>query len=92
MAQSLAVRRTKDSVTLARVNEIVEQLSARDRSGEIITAVHHIPARDAKFAPMPEWVRPELAETYARKRHRRSCTPTRRRAAASGQRAATWWS
>ena len=68
MAQSLAVRPTKDSVTLARVREIVEQFAERDRLGEIITAVHHIPAREAKFAPMPEWVRPELAHAYAERR------------------------
>ena len=67
MAQSLAVRPTKDAVTLARVREIVEQFAERDRLGEIITAVHHIPAREAKFAPMPEWVRPELARAYAEK-------------------------
>ena len=67
VTQSLAMRRTKDSVTLARVREIVEQFSERDRSGEIITAVHHIPARNAQFAPMPEWVRAELAKTYADK-------------------------
>ena len=67
MAQSLAVRPTRDSVTLAQVREIVAQFAERDRHGEIITAVHHIPARDASFAPMPEWVRAELAQTYAEK-------------------------
>ena len=67
MPQSLAVRSAKDAVTLARVREIVEQLSARDRSGEILTAVHHIPAREAKFAPMPEWVRAELSTAYSEK-------------------------
>ena len=67
MAQSLAVRPTRDSLTLARVREIVEQFAERDRSGEIITAVHHIPAREAKFAPMPDWVRAELASTYTEK-------------------------
>ena len=67
MAQSLAVRPSKDSVTLARVREIVEQFAERDRNGEIITALHHIPAREAKYAPMPEWVRPELAAAYAGK-------------------------
>jgi len=67
MSQFLATRPTRDEVTLARVREIVEQLAARDRSGEILTAVHHIPAREAKFAPMPEWVRAELAAVYAEK-------------------------
>ena len=36
-------------------------------AGEILTAVRHIPAREAKFAPMPEWVRAELAAAYAEK-------------------------
>ena len=67
MAQSLAVRRTADALTLTRVREIVDQLTERDHRGEILTAVHHIPARDAKFAPMPQWVRPELAGSYAEK-------------------------
>jgi DEAD/DEAH box helicase domain-containing protein len=67
MSQSLATRPARDEVTLARVREIVEQLAARDRSGEMLTAVHHIPAREAKFAPMPEWVRGELAAVYAEK-------------------------
>src|SRR5271168_5110097 len=67
MPQSLAVRSAKDAVTIARVREIVEQLAERDRLGEVITAVHHIPAREAKFAPMPEWVRAELAGVYAEK-------------------------
>src|SRR3984893_15356714 len=52
------------SGTLACVRDVVEQLALRDRSGEIITAVHHIPAREAQWAPMPEWVRPELAAAY----------------------------
>ena len=67
MVQSLAVRPTKDSVTLARVREIIEQFAERDRLGEIITAMHHIPAREARFAAMPEWVRAELAKAYAEK-------------------------
>ena len=67
MSQSLATQFATDAMTLARVREIVEQLAARDRSGEMLTAVHHIPAREAKFAPMPEWVRTELADAYGEK-------------------------
>jgi len=67
LAQSLAVHPTRDSVTLARVREIVEQFAERDRFGEIITAVHHIPAREARFAPRPEWVQAEIARIYAEK-------------------------
>ena len=66
-AQPLAVRTSKDSATLARVREIVEQFTERDPRGEIITAMRHIPAREAKFAPMPKWVRPELVQAYAGK-------------------------
>lgn len=67
MSHSLAMRTATDAVTLARVREIVEQLTARDRSGELLTAVHHLPAREAKFAPMPEWVRAELTAAYGEK-------------------------
>lgn len=67
MARSLAVRTSKDSLTLARVREIVDLFTGRDRSGEIITAMRHIPAREAKFAPVPEWVRDDLARAYAEK-------------------------
>jgi DEAD/DEAH box helicase domain-containing protein len=66
-AQPLAVRTSKDSATLARVREIVEQFTERDPRGEIVTAMRHIPAREAKFAAMPEWVRPELIQAYTEK-------------------------
>jgi DEAD/DEAH box helicase domain-containing protein len=62
--QSLAVRR---AAPLASIREIVDHLAAQDRTGEVITAVHHIPAREAQWAPMPEWVRPELLAAYAAK-------------------------
>ena len=66
MAESLAVRAARTS-SLARVEEIVAHLAARDRTGEVLTAVRHIPAREAQYAPMPEWVRPELIAAYAAK-------------------------
>jgi DEAD/DEAH box helicase domain-containing protein len=65
VVQSLAVRHKNETLTLNHVQEIVEQLAGRDRLGEIISAVHHIPAREAKFAPMPQWIRAELAAVYA---------------------------
>jgi DEAD/DEAH box helicase domain-containing protein len=67
LAQPLAVRTSNDSATLARVREIVEQFVERDRLGEVITAMRHIPAREAKFTPMPRWVRAELAQAYREK-------------------------
>ncbi len=66
MPHSLAVRPAAAG-SLARVHEIIEQLAARDRTGEVLTAVHHVPAREAQWAPMPAWVRPELAAAYAAK-------------------------
>jgi DEAD/DEAH box helicase domain-containing protein len=49
------------------VRDAIGELATRDRTGEVITAVHHIPAREAQSVPMPEWVRPELAAAYAAK-------------------------
>jgi len=66
MSQSLAVRPAATD-RLARVHDIVEQLVARDATGEILTVVHHIPPREAEWTPMPSWVRPELVTTYRAK-------------------------
>jgi DEAD/DEAH box helicase domain-containing protein len=62
--QSLSVRR---AAPLAGVQDIVDHLAAQDRTGDVITAVHHIPAREAQWSPMPQWVRPELIAAYAAK-------------------------
>jgi DEAD/DEAH box helicase domain-containing protein len=64
MHPALAVRRTGP---LASVKEIVDHLAARDHTGEVITAVHHIPAREAQWNPVPDWVGPELSAAYAAK-------------------------
>jgi DEAD/DEAH box helicase domain-containing protein len=53
--------------TLATVEEVLNALAARHRSDEVLTAIKHIPAREAQFRPMPEWVRPELAAAYRAK-------------------------
>ncbi|HEV8383257.1 MAG TPA: DEAD/DEAH box helicase, partial [Candidatus Acidoferrales bacterium] len=65
MGQSLAVR--TPSGLAKGIRGAIEELAARDRTGDIITAIHHIPARAAQCAPLPEWVRPELAAAYAAK-------------------------
>jgi superfamily II RNA helicase len=52
---------------LETVQEALGALVARYRSEEVLTAVKHIPARDAQFRPMPAWVRPELASAYRAK-------------------------
>jgi DEAD/DEAH box helicase domain-containing protein len=63
-SQGLAVR---PQSTLATVEEALNALAARYRSDEVLTAIKHIPAREAQFRPMPEWVRPELAAAYRAK-------------------------
>ncbi len=57
----------RNSMALVAVPEVIAELTSRDRANEVITAVHQIPAREAQWAPMPDWVRPELAEAYRTK-------------------------
>jgi DEAD/DEAH box helicase domain-containing protein len=64
VAQSLAVRSRS---TIEAVREALGGLAALDRTGEVLTAVKHFPAREAQFAAVPEWVRPELAAAYREK-------------------------
>ncbi len=61
LAGGLAVRA---STTLDAVQEALGALVARYRADEVLTAVRHIPAREAQFRAMPAWVRPELAAAY----------------------------
>jgi DEAD/DEAH box helicase domain-containing protein len=50
--------------TIDTVQEALSALAGRYRADEVLTAVKHIPAREAQFVPMPGWVRPELAAAY----------------------------
>jgi len=62
--QGLAVRAR---TTLDIFQEALGALAARHRADEVLTCVRHIPAREAQFRQMPEWVRPELAAAYRAK-------------------------
>src|SRR5664279_364776 len=62
--QALAPR---SSTTLDTVHDILGTLVARYRSDEVLTCLRQIPARDAKFAALPAWVRAELSAAYAEK-------------------------
>src|SRR5580658_6250938 len=64
LAAGLAVRA---SASLETVQEALGALVARYRADEVLTAVKHIPAREAEFGAMPAWVRPELAAAYRAK-------------------------
>src|SRR6202521_3373140 len=55
------------SSTLARVTQVLDTFAARDRDGEILTAVRHYPAREAQWAEFPEWVQADLAAAYGAK-------------------------
>jgi DEAD/DEAH box helicase domain-containing protein len=63
-SHGLAVR---PQSTLETVQEALGALVARYRADEVLTAVKHIPAREARFQAMPAWVRPELAAAYRAK-------------------------
>src|SRR3984957_5500726 len=52
---------------LDTVQEILGILVARYRKDEVLTAVRQIPAREAKFRPIPGWVTSALSEAYAAK-------------------------
>jgi DEAD/DEAH box helicase domain-containing protein len=53
--------------SLETVQKILGSLIGRYRQEEVLTAVRQIPARDAKFRPMPAWVTSGLAEAYRAK-------------------------
>ncbi len=62
--QSLAQR---PPATLETVHNILGSLVARYRQEEVLTAVRQVPAREAKFRPMPAWVVSALSEAYRAK-------------------------
>ena len=68
MPESLVLRPPS---SIEAVRAALDDLAARDRTGEILTALEHIPARAAEYEPMPEWVRPELAVSPASPHSRR---------------------
>ncbi len=61
-AYSLA--RAGQSSTLARVNQVLDGFAARDRDGEILTAVRHYPAREAQWVEFSDWVETGLRAAY----------------------------
>jgi DEAD/DEAH box helicase domain-containing protein len=52
------------STTLDTVQEILGALVARYRRDEVLTCVRQITAREARFRPMPDWVRSALSDAY----------------------------
>jgi DEAD/DEAH box helicase domain-containing protein len=64
---ALAVQRSAGAATVGIFQEALESVTAGYRSDQVLTAIKRIPAREAQFRPMPEWVRPELRAAYASK-------------------------
>jgi DEAD/DEAH box helicase domain-containing protein len=64
MSSSLVRQQGK---ALTEVHELIKELAPGDQANEVITAVHRIPSREAEWAPMPDWVRPELVRAYRAK-------------------------
>ena len=67
MATSREALAPRGSTTLDVVRQILGTLAARNHANEVLTCVRQIPAREATFRPLPEWVRPELREAYRAK-------------------------
>ncbi|MCL6480654.1 MAG: DEAD/DEAH box helicase [Firmicutes bacterium] len=78
MSESLAVRSAAVPVASDRSGALYEALQAlADRAERlartqpdeeaVLTAVRHLPAQAARYAPMPAWVRPELVAAYRAK-------------------------
>ncbi len=67
MSSSQQALAPRSSTTLDTVHDILGTLVARYRTDEVLTCLRQIPARDAKFRSMPEWVRKELREAYVGK-------------------------
>jgi len=57
----------RQPASLEIVHNILGSLVARYRHEEVLTVVRQIPAREAKFRPMPAWVTSALSEAYRTK-------------------------
>jgi DEAD/DEAH box helicase domain-containing protein len=63
MSRSVAAG-SRRQLAVPSVSDVVDRLTARDTTGEVLTAIRHFPARQAQWKPMPDWVRPDLLAAY----------------------------
>ncbi len=63
----MAAHPDQSSTALTEVHEIIRELAPNDHSSEVITAIHRFPAREAQWAPMPDWIQSRLVEAYRSK-------------------------
>src|SRR6201993_2727084 len=64
-SRGLAV--VKTGTTLDTFQDVLGSLAGRHKTDEVLTAIRHLPAREAQLRAMPAWVRPELREAYRAK-------------------------
>src|SRR5246127_321473 len=57
----------KTGTTLDTFQDVLGSLAGRHKTDEVLTAIRHLPAREAQLRAMPAWVRPELREAYRAK-------------------------
>jgi DEAD/DEAH box helicase domain-containing protein len=57
----------RPTASLGAVHDILGMLVARYRQDEVLTSVRQIPAQEAKFCPVPDWVGSALSEAYRAK-------------------------
>ncbi len=82
MSKSLAVRTARDAsaaiipddLALSPVRDVLDLFAARDRDGEMLTAIRHFPARAAQWADFPTWTDANLRAAYHAKGIRRPYT------------------
>jgi DEAD/DEAH box helicase domain-containing protein len=67
MAPSRETLAPRTSTTLDIVRQILGTFAARNHADEVLTCVRQIPSREARFRPLPEWVRSDLCEAYSAK-------------------------
>jgi DEAD/DEAH box helicase domain-containing protein len=67
MAASQQGLSLRPQTTLDTVEEVLEGLAARYHAEEVLTAVKHLPAREAVYRSIPDWIRPELRDAYRAK-------------------------
>jgi len=66
MSQSQALAQ-RTSSTLDTVRQVLGGLAARHDADEVLTCVKQIPAREATYRPVPDWVTSELRDAYRAK-------------------------
>ena len=66
-SNAFSLTRAGQASTLIGVTQVLDGFAARDRDGEMLTAVRRYPAREAQWAEFPEWISSDLHRAYRAK-------------------------